>query len=321
MAVSWKKLGQRFPAEFTTILALEGAHRMIIRFTALLFLLSLSMTSAYAGNAWSKIDHPLAGRPQVIGSYAAGCIAGAVALPLVGDGYQVMRSNRNRYYGHPLLIRFIEEQGRQAAARGDRLLIGDLAQPRGGPMSNGHRSHQSGLDVDVWFLQQPRDRVLSRADTERIDMLSMVRATEGGLNHARWSPRYRNALKLAAQSPLVERIFVNPIIKQALCDSETDRAWLNKVRPWWGHDAHFHVRLGCPSDSDQCKSQRPIPSGDGCNVDLGNWVRDIAQAARSPKPYRKPTSPSSDRLPATCSAVLNNPTAWRMQRPSKITRF
>ncbi|HCB13842.1 MAG TPA: penicillin-insensitive murein endopeptidase, partial [Gammaproteobacteria bacterium] len=81
------------------------------------------------------------------------------------------------------------------------------------------------------------------------------------LNHARWSPYYRDALKLAAQSPRVERIFVNAIIKQALCDSETDRAWLNKVRPWWGHDAHFHVRLACPPDSGQCKPQQPIPPG------------------------------------------------------------
>jgi len=271
------------------------------------------MTSAHAGNAWSKIRHPLAGHPQVIGSYSAGCIAGAVALPLVGDGYQVMRASRNRYYGHPLLIRFIEQQGRQAATRGGRLLIGDLAQPRGGPMSNGHRSHQSGLDVDVWFLQQPRDRVLSAADTEQVAMQSMVRATEGGLNRSRWSPHYRDALKFAAQSPWVERIFVNAIIKQALCESETDRSWLNKVRPWWGHDAHFHVRLACPPDSAQCKPQRPIPPGDGCDADLANWVRDIVQAARSPKPHRKPSPPSADRLPATCSAVLNNPTAWETQ--------
>ncbi|MCB1776047.1 MAG: penicillin-insensitive murein endopeptidase [Candidatus Competibacteraceae bacterium] len=283
---------------------------MMIRFIALFFLLFLGATAAHAGNAWSKISDPLAGRPQAIGFYSAGCIAGAIALPLVGDGYQVMRTSRHRYYGHPLLIRFIEQQGRQASAGGGRLLIGDLAQPRGGPMSNGHRSHQSGLDVDVWFLQQSRDRVLSKADTERVNMLSMVRATQGELNRSRWLPRYRDALKFATQSPLVERIFVNAIIKQALCESEIDRGWLHKLRPWWGHDAHFHVRLACPPDSAQCKPQRPIPPGDGCNADLANWVRDIAQAARSPKPYRKPSPPSADRLPAMCNAVLNNLTAF-----------
>lgn len=274
-------------------------------------LLLASALPVQAGNSWSTVAYPLAGPPEVIGSYAAGCIAGAVPLPLVGDGYQVMRPSRNRYYGHPLLIRFVERLAQQTATRGGRLLIGDLGQPRGGPTPSGHRSHQSGLDVDVWFLQQPRERTLSRADTEQIEMPSMIRATEGTLNQSRWSPGYRDALKLAAQAPEVDRIFVNGIIKQALCESETDRRWLEKVRPWWGHDAHFHVRLACPPGSEQCKPQKPLPFGDGCDPDLRNWVRDLVQAARSPKPYRKPEPPSADRLPAACDAVLYNPTAWK----------
>ena len=285
---------------------------MNIRLTRLLtLLLGFCAPLAQAGNGWSTVAYPLAGPPQVIGSYAAGCIAGAGALPLVGDGYQVMRPGRNRDYGHPALLAFVQWLGRQTAAQGGRLLIGDLSQPRGGPMPNGHRSHQSGLDVDVWFLQPPRDRLLSRADTERIEMPSMVRPAEGSLNLTRWSPRYRDALKLAAQAPEVDRIFVNAIIKQALCDSEPDRRWLNKVRPWWGHDAHFHVRLACPPDSDQCRPQKPVPPGDGCDTDLANWVRDIVQATLSPKPLRKPEPPSADRLPAACNAVLNSPMAWQ----------
>ena len=281
---------------------------MTLRLIFILFPLALTMASVQAGTTWSTVRYPLAGPPQVIGSYAAGCIAGAVALPLVGEGYQVMHASRNRYYGHPQLIRFVERLSQQAAAQGNRLLIGDLGQPRGGPTPTGHRSHQSGLDVDVWFLQYPRDRVLSQAETEQIDMPSMVRMTEGTLN-SRWSPRYREVLKQAALSPEVDRIFVNAIIKQALCDSETDRRWLNKVRPWWGHDAHFHVRLACPPDSAECRAQKPIPFGDGCNADLANWVRDIVRAARSPRPYRKPEPPSADRLPAACDGVLASPTA------------
>ncbi|MCC6136514.1 MAG: penicillin-insensitive murein endopeptidase [Candidatus Contendobacter sp.] len=281
------------------------------RLLPLSLLLLASALPVQAGDGWSTVAYPLAGPPEVIGSYAAGCIAGAVPLPLVGDGYQVMRPSRNRYYGHPLLIRFVERLGQQTATQGGRLLIGDLGQPRGGPTPSGHRSHQSGLDVDVWFLQQPRERTLSRADTEQIEMPSMIRATEGTLNQSRWSPGYRDALKLAAQAPEVDRIFVNGIIKQALCESETDRRWLEKVRPWWGHDAHFHVRLACPPGSGQCKPQKPLPFGDGCDPDLRNWVRDLVQAARSPKPYRKPEPPSADRLPAACDAVLYNPTAWK----------
>ena len=178
-------------------------------------------------------------------------------------------------------------------------------------MPSSHRSHQSGLDVDIWFLQQPRDRVLARPETEQLGAPSMVRATEGTLNAANWSPRYRDALKQAALSPEVDRIFVNAIIKQGLCDSETDRSWLNKIRPWWGHDAHFHVRLNCPPDSAQCQPQKPVPPGDGCDPDLANWVRDIVRAARNPRPYKKPEPPSTENLPAACYAVLNSPTAWR----------
>lgn len=274
-------------------------------------LLSISAAPARAGNGWSDVAYPLPGPPETIGSFNAGCIAGAIAIPLVGDGYQVMRPIRNRYYGHPLLVRFLERLGRQTAARDSRLLIGDLGQPRGGPMPTGHRSHQSGLDVDIWFLQQPRDRVLARSETEQLGAPSMVRAAQGTLNYSLWSPRYRDALRLAAQAPEVERIFVNPIIKQALCQSETDRYWLEKVRPWWGHDDHLHIRLACPPDSAQCQPQKPIPPGDGCDPDLANWVRDIVQAARNPKPHKKPEPPSTENLPAACYTVLNNPTARR----------
>ncbi len=281
------------------------------RWISVFLLLLVNALPVQAGNGWSTVARPSVGAPEVIGSYAAGCIAGAAPLPLIGEGYQVMRPSRNRYYGHPRLIRFVEQLGQQVSAHGGRLLIGDLGQPRGGPMPNGHRSHQSGLDVDVWFLQQPRERTLSPADTEQIEMPSMIYATKGTLNQSRWSPRYRDALKLAAQAPDVERIFVNAIIKQALCESETDRRWLEKVRPWWGHDAHFHVRLACPPDSEQCKAQKPLPMDDGCDADLHHWVQDLVQAARSPKPYRKPEPPSADRLPAACTAVLYGSTAWK----------
>jgi penicillin-insensitive murein endopeptidase len=284
---------------------------MFARFTAMLLslLLLASAAPARAGNGWSEVAYPLSGPPEVIGSYTAGCIAGAVALPLIGNGYQVMRPSRNRYYGHPLLVKFLERLSWQAA-RGGRLLIGDLGQPRGGPMPNGHRSHQSGLDVDIWFLQQPRDRVLARAETEQIGAPSMIRAAQGALDYSLWSPRYRDALKLAAQSLEVERIFVNPIIKQALCYSETDHSWLDKIRPWWGHDDHFHVRLACPPGAWQCKPQKPSPPGDGCDADLANWVRDIVQATLSPKPHKKPEPPSAENLPTACNTVLYNPTAW-----------
>src|SRR5258708_23548157 len=59
-----------------------------------------------------------------------------------------------------------------------------------------------------------------------------------------WTPGHTAVIKAAARDPHVERIFVNAAIKKALCrDTDPDRSWMNKVRPYWGHDYHFHVRL------------------------------------------------------------------------------
>ena len=273
------------------------------------FILVLSIWLAPAlgeQSAWGRVSAPSAAGSQAIGFYSAGCIAGAAALPLVGAGYQVMRASRNRYYGHPHLIGFIEWLGRQAEARKSRLLVGDLAQPRGGPMAYGHSSHQVGLDVDIWFKQQGA-ALLAPQQTETFQMESMIIAAEAKINPQRWSPFFRDMLKLSADYPEVQRIFVNPIIKQSLCRTERNRAWLAKLRPWWGHHAHFHVRLHCPNDSLQCQAQDAPPSSDGCDSDLDNWVHEIQMAALAPPKIKKAPKKKKPRaLPQTCTAVLSD---------------
>jgi penicillin-insensitive murein endopeptidase len=271
---------------------------------ASLVALLLAAAPASAKNPWAEIDGPSAGRAQAIGAYSAGCVAGAVALPLRGDGFQVMRTSRNRYYGHPTLIAFVERLAARAERQGlGRLLVGDLSQPRGGPAAYGHASHQSGLDVDIWFRLLPRDAgPLSRQQTEQMAMESVVRTADGVLDGRRWDRRYGELLRLAATAPEVDRIFVNPVVKQALCRSGEQGDWLGKLRPWWGHDQHFHVRLRCPADSPGCESQKVIPEGDGCDEDLDGWVREIQLAAKRPKPT--PPDRSKTPLPLACDAVL-----------------
>lgn len=266
---------------------------------------ALSCTAAWAaGNGWSDAARPASGAPRVIGTYVSGCIAGAVALPPVGEGYQVMRPGRNRYYGHPRLIALLERMGRETAKGGGRLLIGDLAQPRGGPMPSGHRSHQSGLDADVWYVQQAKGRVLSPAEADQAAPRSMVRAVEGLPDETRWASFDPAALRLAARALEVERIFVNPVIKKALCTAETERDWLAKLRPWWGHDEHFHVRLACPAGSTDCAAQEAAPPGDGCDADLDRWVEEQRQAAISPESVRRRSPAAPPPMPVACSAVL-----------------
>jgi penicillin-insensitive murein endopeptidase len=242
----------------------------------------------------------------VIGSYDRGCLAGGAALPLEGDGYQVMRVTRGRYYGHPELIAFIQGLAADLARDGHPgLLIGDLAQPRGGPMRSGHRSHQIGLDVDIWFLPAPAEPLSDEA-RETLAAPSQV-AADGRSVNGTWGPLQMAALRRAAIAPEADRIFVNPAIKRALCDTvNDDRAWLAKVRPWWGHDAHFHVRLACPSDQPACIMQPPLPAHDGCDAGLDWWFS--ADAAAEPAQRRKGPPPREltlDDLPPACRAVYD----------------
>lgn len=243
--------------------------------------------------------------PQVYGSYARGCGDGFVALPETGPTWQAMRLSRNRNWGHPALVGFLQDLSRRAVQIGwNGLYVGDMSQPRGGPMLTGHRSHQSGLDVDIWMLP-PQRLTLSPAERESISSISMRRA-KGAYVNDRWSPQHEALLKRAAKDPRVARIFVFPGAKVTMCENAGgDRDWLRKIRPWWGHHYHFHVRLKCPAGDANCKDQAPPPAGDGC-ADARQWVRNILNPP-PPNPNPAPPKPplTMDRLPGQCSLVLN----------------
>jgi penicillin-insensitive murein DD-endopeptidase len=179
-----------------------------------------------------------------IGFYARGCLAGAKALPVDGETWQVMRLSRDRNWGHPALLAFLERFSKKAAAAGvwPGILVGDMSQPRGGPMLTGHASHQVGLDVDIWLTPMP-DRRLSREEREEMSAVDMVTADGLSVDRAHWSEKQAGVIKAAAEEPEVERIFVNAAIKKALCQSHKGEAWMTKVRAYWGHNYHFHVRL------------------------------------------------------------------------------
>jgi penicillin-insensitive murein endopeptidase len=233
----------------------------------LVSILALSTVVFASENDWSRVKGPSHGPSRSIGFYSSGCIAGAQILPLDGRGYQVMRPSRNRYYGHGVLIRYIENLASTLEALGTRLLVSDLGQPRGGPMPFGHSSHQVGLDADIWFWDHPEQSVRSLTIQERdqLPMVSMLNEN-GVVDPKKWGRQQLLKLRLAAESSLVQRIFVNPAIKTYLCSQldGSDRHWLHKLRPWPGHDSHFHVRLYCPADSKDCRPQEEQPTGDGC---------------------------------------------------------
>ncbi len=265
-----------------------------------------------ARQLFGRATAPTPGSARVEGFYSSGCIAGAAALPITAPEWQVMRLSRNRNWGHPMLVRFLEDLAARVHRSGDwnGLLVGDMSQPRGGPMMTGHASHQVGLDADVWLTPMP-DRELTRQDREEMSATMTVAKDRKDVDPQVWTPGHAAVIKAAARDPLVGRIFVNAAIKKALCrDADPDRGWMTKVRPYWGHDYHFHVRLHCPSDSPDCKPQAPPPPGDGCGKELDWWFTDAVLHPKPPPVPEKPRPPlTMANLPPACRAVLAAPEA------------
>ncbi len=253
----------------------------------------MGIITAFMLLGWGDVSKPSLGNAEPIGFYASGCIAGADSLPLDGAGYQVMRPSRNRFYGHPNTLQFIQNLGASMQALDSGILVGDISQPRGGPMVTGHASHQIGLDVDIWFWTHPEQtvRTLTFEEREKLPLVSML-GSNGLVDPTRFTATQISKLKLAATSPEVERIFVNPAIKTYLCATipDADSAWLRTLRPWAGHNEHFHVRLACPKNAKDCVPQQPQAPGNGCNEIF-------------PKAFSEEATLT---FPARCEAVLKS---------------
>lgn len=247
---------------------------------------------------------PLAAR--TIGFYSRGCLAGGQPLPVNGPAWQVMRLSRNRNWGHPALVGFLERFALKVpqVSHWPGILVGDMSQPRGGPMLSGHASHQIGLDADIWLTPMP-ERALTAAEREEMMAVNVVRSDRLDVDPARWTPDHLAVIKTAAQDRTVQRIFVNAAIKKALCrEAGPDRSWLRKVRPYYGHDYHFHVRLACPEGEDACRAQDPVPPGDGCDSSLDWWFSG-AILHPQPGPQKPRSSLTMAQLPSECRTVLS----------------
>ena len=241
---------------------------------------------------------------EPVGFYSKGCLAGGEELPVNGPNWQVMRLSRNRNWGHPALIAFLTRFAPTAAEASGwpGILIGDMSQPRGGPMLTGHASHQIGLDVDIWLTPMPA-RELSRAEREEMSATNMVREEGLDVIPGLWTPSHLAVVRTAAQDPAVQRIFVNAAIKRAMCRVAAGEPWMRKVRPYYSHNYHFHVRLFCPRGAESCRDQDPTPTGDGCDASLAWWFSD---AVLHPRPSTKTWPPMTmSALPSECRAVLN----------------
>ncbi|PTV95136.1 murein endopeptidase [Rhodobacter aestuarii] len=299
-----------------------------LRLFAALTLLALTITplqaEPLARTLFGSKSMPAQGASEPIGTYARGCASGLLQLPETGPTWQAMRLSRNRNWGQPETIAFIQDLSAYAATLPgwQGLYVGDISQPRGGPMTGGHASHQIGLDVDIWMLP-PKSLRLSRGQRENISSIS-IRTEDQTRVNGNWTPAHMALLRAAASDPRVDRIFVAAAAKIAMCNQATraDKAWLQKIRPFYGHNVHFHVRLKCPPGSRLCETQKPTVrqlsnGGDGCDETLNWWVTDMLNP---PKPTGKPAKPAKPQpvkksaktyvmsdLPAQCRTVLAAP--------------
>lgn len=268
-----------------------------------------------ASKLFAALPTPAPGAAMPIGSYAKGCAAGLQELAETGPSWQAMRLSRNRTWGHPETLAFVADLGRAAQAAGwAGIYVGDIGQPRGGPTLTGHASHQIGLDVDIWMLPATR-LTLTRAEREAISSVT-VRSPDQTRVTAAFTPAHATILRAAARDPRVDRIFVTPPVKVELCKTAqpADTPWLQKIRPYYGHDTHFHVRLKCPKGATACTPQTPTVAelskgGNGCDATLLWWVTDYLNPpppdpnAPKPKPARHPREYRLSELPAQCAQV------------------
>ncbi len=298
---------------------------MSIRFlTALAAVLALGsvpvVAAPLANQLFGAVDAPSQQDPMPVGAYARGCAAGLVELPETGPSWQAMRLSRNRNFGQPVMIDYIGDLSRAAQQVGwAGLYVGDISQPRGGPMTSGHASHQIGLDVDIWMLP-PRRLDLSRAEREKISSIPVRSADQRSVTE-NWTPAHAALLQAAASDPRVDRIFVAAAVKIEMCKTATrkDRDWLQKIRPVAGHDTHFHVRLKCPQGASLCETQKPTvkelsKGGNGCDDTLMWWVTDYLNPPKGGKVPKDPDAPRKKGprdytmadLPRQCAAVLSS---------------
>jgi penicillin-insensitive murein DD-endopeptidase len=247
---------------------------------------------------------PAPGPVRVIGEQGAGCIAGAVRLPDTAAGLETIRLSHSSYWGHPATIAALETLGREAKAAGlPAVYMGDISDPRGGPLRGGHFSHQMGIDADVWLDTTPPHPDLPPDGRDAISPASLVRPDGRGVDPQRWSQATATLIRLASGLPGIDRIFVNPAIKAQLCRETTGaRDWLHLVRPWWGHASHMHLRFRCPADQPACVQAAPPPPGDGCDASLQWWFDQLALPPRLPRP-----PPTPKPLPAACLAIMAEP--------------
>ena len=250
---------------------------------------------------------------RVIGFYSKGCIAGAVQMPVNGETWQVMRLSRNRNWGHPDLIALLKRLSVKAHkdAGWPGILVGDIGQPRGGPVLTGHASHQIGLDADIWLTPMP-DHRLSREEREEMSAVMMVRDDRLDID-----PKVCHSAAMSWCCATPRRSRASSASSSIAADQES-AVPRGQGRPQLalqdqavvGHDYHFHIRMDARPAAATARAnrrRRAVKAAAPTISPTGSRIRSPSEAAD--RTAEAEPADDAGRLPADCREVLAAPDA------------
>jgi len=201
---------------------------------------------------------------QSIGTPRDGALANASRLPAAGRGY--VTRHPARVFGTAGTIRHllsaIEVSRKAFRGRTHVLAVGDISAEHGGPLP-GHRSHQSGRDVDLGFyyrkkpagypnefVKVTRENLNRRSTWALIEALAETADAPEGvawiiLDYKIQKMLYGYARRTGIAGDKLETVLQYP-------RGPTSEVGL--VRHFNGHEDHMHVRFRCSEQDSQCRS-------------------------------------------------------------------
>ncbi|MFI5309536.1 MAG: penicillin-insensitive murein endopeptidase, partial [Polyangiales bacterium] len=217
-------------------------------------------------------DHIRAGQQLVVFPKKPASLSESVGLPgggqLVharrlppGPGYVVRAPERA--YATDETVRGIMQAFdhlRRADPKAPRVWVHDLSLRRGGPMTE-HRSHQSGRDADIAYVQKRCDGVCDfhRVEPEAIDAartfgllkywLERDELEAVFIDYRLQAPLYQYARSQGATAEQLQRWFQYPHGRDYP---------LGVIRHFRNHFDHMHVRFACHASDAECRTYRPL---------------------------------------------------------------
>jgi len=138
------------------------------------------------------------------------------------------------------------------------------------------------------------DRRLDPVERNETSATSVVAQNGQDIDPSVWRPEHRRLLELAARDPAVDRIFVNPAIKRALCREVTgDRGWLHRIRPGSGTIITFMCAWLAPAAHRSARARRR------CRPATGVAPISPGGSRRKPSCRNRPSPPDRCGFP-TC---------------------